>query len=61
MKRLLREAFWSAAGDVPAGHDFVLVARPDAAELAERGAPAVAEALRELLDQAGLLGGNGAG
>ena len=61
MKRLLREAFWSAAGDVPAGHDFVLVARPDAAELAERGEPAVAEALRELLDQAGLLGGNGAG
>jgi len=57
MKRLLREAFWSAAGDLPVGHDFVLVARPDAAELAERGEPAVEEALRELLDQAGLLGG----
>ena len=57
MKRLLREAFWSAAGDLPAGHDFVLVARPDAAELAERGEPAVEEALRELLGQAGLLGG----
>ena len=56
MKRLLREAFWSTAGDLPAGHDFVLVARPDAAELAERGEPAVAEALRELLDQAGLFG-----
>ena len=57
MKRLLREAFWSAAGDLPAGHDFVLVARPDAAELAERGEPAVEAALRELLGQAGLLGG----
>jgi len=60
MKRLLREAFWSAAGDVPAGHDFVLVARPDAGELAERGEPAIAEALRELLGQAGLLGGDAA-
>ena len=57
MKRLLREAFWSAAGELPAGHDFVLVARPDASELAERGEPAVEEALRELLRQAGLLGG----
>ena len=57
MKRLLREAFWSAAPDLPAGHDFVLVARPDASELADRGEPAVAEALRELLVQAGLLGG----
>ena len=56
MKRLLREAFWSAAGDLPAGHDFVLVARPNAAELAERGEPAVEEALRELLGQAGLIG-----
>jgi ribonuclease P protein component len=60
MKRLLREAFWSAAADVPDGHDFVLVARPDAAELAERGEPAVEEALRELLGQAGLLGGDAA-
>src|ERR687897_1490555 len=37
MKRLLREAFWTAAADLPAGHDFVLVARPDASELAEGG------------------------
>ncbi len=57
MKRLLREAFWSAAPGLPPGHDFVLVARPDAAELANRGEPAVEEALRELLAQAGLLGG----
>jgi ribonuclease P protein component len=60
MKRLLREAFWSAAAELPAGHDFVLVARPDAAELADRGEPAVEEALRELLGQAGLLGGEAA-
>jgi ribonuclease P protein component len=57
MKRLLREAFWSAAPDLPPGHDFVLVARPDAAELADRGEPAVEEALRELLSQAGLVDG----
>ena len=57
MKRLLREAFWSSAADLPPGHDFVLVARPDASELAERGEAAVEEALRELLGQAGLLGG----
>ena len=57
MKRLLREAFWAASADLPDGHDFVLVARPDAAELAERGEPAVEAALRELLSQAGLLGG----
>ena len=57
MKRLLREAFWSAAADLPADNDFVLVARPDASELAERGEAAVEEALRELLAQTGLLGG----
>jgi ribonuclease P protein component len=57
MKRLLREAFWAAAPELPAGHDFVLVARPDAGELAERGEAAVEEVLRELLGQAGLLGG----
>ena len=55
MKRLLRESFWAAAGELPPGHDFVLVARPDAAQLAEQGEPAVEAALRELLAQAGLL------
>ena len=57
MKRLLREAFWSAAGDLPPRHDFVLVARPEAAELAEKGEAAVEQSLRELLGQAGLVGG----
>jgi ribonuclease P protein component len=56
MKRLLREAFWATEADLPDGHDFVLVARPDAAELAERGEAAVEDALRELLGEAGLLG-----
>ena len=36
VKRLLREAFASSSGRVPAGHDVVVVARPEARELAER-------------------------
>ena len=55
VKRLLREAFWASAEELPPGHDFVLVARPDAGELArERGEAGVAEALNELLQRAGL-------
>jgi ribonuclease P protein component len=55
MKRLLREAFWDAAEELPEGYDFVLVARPDAGELArERGEEGIAEALREVLAKAGL-------
>jgi ribonuclease P protein component len=58
VKRLLREAFWAAAAELPDGHDFVLVARPDAGELArERGEAGIEEALRELLSEAGLSGG----
>lgn len=57
MKRMLREAFWALAGELPAGHDFVLVARPDAAELArEHGERGIERALRELLSEAGLAG-----
>ena len=37
MKRLLREAFWAGADELQPGHDFVIVARPPAGELAERG------------------------
>jgi ribonuclease P protein component len=59
MKRLLREAFWAASGELPGGHDFVLVARPDASELAEGGEAAVEQALRSLLSEAGLLAGAG--
>src|ERR687888_1325972 len=36
VKRLLREAFWSLADELPPGHDYVLVARPDARALGER-------------------------
>jgi len=58
MKRLLREAFWATAEDVRAGHDFVIVARPAAAELARQGAEEAIEAeLREVLSAAGLAAG----
>ena len=55
MKRLLREAFWAGADDLEPGHDFVIVARPAAGELAEKGGErAVEGALREILTEAGL-------
>jgi ribonuclease P protein component len=54
VKRLLREAFWSHAEALPAEHDFVVVARPDARELAERsGMEGIADALGELLPETG--------
>ena len=54
VKRLLREAFWAVAEDLPPGHDFVLVARPEAAELARRdGEPGFESELRELVERAG--------
>ena len=57
VKRLLREAFWGIAPELPGGHDFVVVARPDAAAFAaDGGEPAVESALRELLEGAGLVG-----
>jgi ribonuclease P protein component len=37
VKRLLREAFWSLPERVSSSHDYVVVARQDAAELAESG------------------------
>jgi ribonuclease P protein component len=59
VKRALREAFWSRAEALPSSHDFVLVARPDAAELVERdGTPGVEAALGELLEEAGMAGGS---
>jgi ribonuclease P protein component len=51
VKRALREAFWTEAERLPAGSDYVVVARPDARELAERaGMPGVRTALAELVD-----------
>ena len=56
MKRLLREAFWSSA-DLRGSHDFVIVARPAAGELARAGGEQAIEAeLREVLTAAGLAG-----
>jgi ribonuclease P protein component len=58
VKRALREAFWELHEALPAGHDFVVVARPDVAGLLERdGGRAVAAALRELVAGAGLAEG----
>src|ERR687897_382171 len=55
VKRLLREAFWSNAESLREGHDFVIVARPAAAELArEGGEQAMEEALVTVLSEAGL-------
>jgi ribonuclease P protein component len=55
IKRLLREAFWANAESLPAGHDFVIVARPPAGELASSGGEAaIEEALRSVLTGAGL-------
>jgi ribonuclease P protein component len=60
MKRLLREAFWASAAELEPGHDFVIVARPPAGELAEEGGePAIERALREVLTEAGLARGGG--
>ena len=54
VKRLLREAFWALGEALPDGHDFVVVARPDIGELAQRdGEAGVERALRELLEKAG--------
>ena len=55
MKRLLREAFWANAASLREGHDFVIVARPAAGELArDGGEQAIEEALRSVLVEAGL-------
>jgi ribonuclease P protein component len=57
IKRLLREAFWATSGGLPEGYDFVLVARPDAGDLArEQGEAGIEAALREVLAKAGLAG-----
>jgi ribonuclease P protein component len=52
VKRLLREAFWADDADLPSGHDYVVVARPEARELAEReGLDGVRRALEELIER----------
>jgi ribonuclease P protein component len=55
VKRLLREAFARAEGDLKADQDVVVVARPPAGELAEReGLAGVDAALTDLISRAGL-------
>jgi ribonuclease P protein component len=52
VKRVLREAFWGLGDRLPGGHDFVLVARPDAGALVEReGVEGVRRRLLEALDK----------
>lgn len=54
VKRVLREAFWEEAERLPGGSDYVVVARPDARDLAEReGTGGVRTALAELVDGLG--------
>jgi ribonuclease P protein component len=55
VKRLLREAFGRVEGELSAGQDVVVVARPPAGELAEReGLAGVDASLGELLVRAGM-------
>jgi ribonuclease P protein component len=54
VKRALREAFWAEAERLPAGSDYVVVARPDALGLTERdGTAGIRSALAELVEQPG--------
>ena len=54
VKRLLREAFRTASARLPRDHDFVVVARPDAASLArDRGEAGLEQAMRDLIAEAG--------
>jgi ribonuclease P protein component len=54
VKRVLREAFWAEAERLPAGSDYVVVARPEALGLADRdGTAGMRSALAELVDGLG--------
>jgi ribonuclease P protein component len=54
VKRVLREAFWEEARRLPAGSDYVVVARPESLGLVEReGMSGVRAALAELVDELG--------
>jgi ribonuclease P protein component len=60
IKRLLREAFWAQADGLEGGHDFVIVARPAAGDLARQGGePAIEQALASVLVDGGLAEGSG--
>jgi len=54
VKRVLREAFWQEAERLPTGSDYVVVARPDARDLAAReGTTGIRTALAELIEGLG--------
>lgn len=54
VKRTMREAFWTLSDRLPAGHDFVLVARPEIGDLIEReGSSGVRSNIEEALVGAG--------
>ena len=54
VKRVLREAFWAESERLPDTSDYVVVARPDVRELAEReGTNGMRVALAELVAQLG--------
>ena len=54
VKRTLREAFWALSDRLPSGHDVVLVARPEIADLIERdGTEGVKATLEEALEHTG--------
>lgn len=60
VKRLLREAFWAQVDRLPEDHDFVIVARPEAREVAEReGLAGIQSALEELVAGAAEKGRGG--
>jgi ribonuclease P protein component len=53
VKRVLREAFWGLSEQLPPGHDFVIVARAEIADLIEReGSSAATQSLEEALASA---------
>jgi ribonuclease P protein component len=57
VKRMLRDAFWACEESLPRGHDFVIVARPEMAGVAnDRGAVGVEEELRAVLASSGVVG-----
>jgi ribonuclease P protein component len=57
VKRALREGFWGFAEQLPEGYDFVLVARPDLAELIEKeGTAGVTRSIEEALAGSSLGG-----
>lgn len=57
-KRTLRESFWELADQLPRGHDFVLVARPEIGDLiAREGAAGVRASIEEALSHTAPSGG----